>query len=608
MRWIKREIDSRVVRSIAQRWQFPLMLAAILNRRAVSDSEDELCYFTKRSISEQHNPFLLHDILPAIQRVERAWRKKEQILIFGDRDADGITATVVLTKGLRAFGMTCEWRVPTDNEQYGLSFAAVEQCIERNISLIITVDCGVSNHAEIELAKKHGIDTIVIDHHNPSDIPPLAIAIINPKQDSCRYPYSLISGCTVVCKVILAMQCYAHIYKAFVSDSGSNDFDSVSAIDPDLLLRTFPQFIAQKDTADDESFHEIVLLAAVSTIADMMPLLNENRIIVSRGIRHICDCKNEGMRALLRKKELSTTDITARVLSFNIIPLLNAAGRSGQADLAVQLLLAADAREADGLANQMVMIHKQQKTILQDAWSTYHTQAHKSHRELNGHCVVVCGDAIPNTITGLLANKLQREFDSAAIVIARNSQKISGSIRCGSEWRATDLARFFSEFFSNWGGHDRAAGFTVLPDQYDQFVDSLWQRLRQQSKTEKPVHAIQIDAEIPCPLLVDTLFDANDALEPFGQAFPPVIYYTQKVTVSSISLLGKDERHAKLLLDTGTVRMPAIFWNCSQYLGTILRVNNTIDIVYNVEYNYFRHNKEKRLSIIDAALCGERNT
>lgn len=607
MQWVKREIDSHLVRSTAQRWNFSLLLAAILNRRTISDSEDELYYFVKRAVDEQHNPFLLCDMLLAIQRVEQAWKKKEQILIFGDRDADGVTATAVLVTGLHELGLVCEWRVPADNEQYGLSCAAVERCVEKGVSLIITVDCGISNHTEIALAKQHGIDVIVLDHHNLSDTLPPAFAVVNPKRDDCRYPYPSISGCMVAYKFILAAQCYASAYGAFASRADNDNTETDSVVDPDLLLRLYPKFIAQKDSAGDKGFYELLLLAAVSTIADMMPLLNENRIIVNHGLRHIFDCKNEGMHALLRKRELAATDITARALAFSVIPLLNAAGRFGQADLSVRLLLTADAREAGGLANQMIVIHKHQKDILQDAWRTYHAQARKSYDALNGHCVVVSGDTIPNTVTGLFANKLQREFDATVVVVARNSQKISGSIRCAGEWKATDLARDFSEFFSNWGGHDRAAGFTVLPDRYDHFMKHLWKHFQQRSKAEKPARTIQIDAEVPRSFLTDALFEDNDVLEPFGQAFPLITYYTPEVVIDSIDLLGKDERHAKLLLNTGVARMPAIFWNCSQHLGTILRANNTIDIVYHVEYNYFRHNKEKRLSIIDVAQSGERS-
>lgn len=278
MQWSKREIDPSAIRSIAQRWQISLLLATILYRRSISDIEGELEYFFNRSITDQHSPFLLHDILPALTRIERALENNERIMIFGDSDVDGITSTVALVKGLEASGLTCMWCVPCEDEPYGLSSAAVQQCVTDQITLIITVDCGISNQAEIALAQEHGIDTIVIDHHNPPDSPPAACAIIDPKQDDCRYPYPLVSGCVLACKVILALRFRL---------AGTDD--------------TFPQFIA-RCVQNDALFCELMAFAAISTIADMMPLRNENRIIVNYGMRCVQDCKNEGLYALLRKK------------------------------------------------------------------------------------------------------------------------------------------------------------------------------------------------------------------------------------------------------------------------------------------------------------------
>lgn len=683
MEWVKSELDYQLVKSIAKRRQIPTLIAAVLNRRTVPDSEQELRYFIDRSVYEQHSPFLLRGMLPAIRRLLVAKKRRERVLIFGDRDADGITATVVLVYGLRMVGVECEWRVPCGDDAYGLSVAAVEECVEKRISLIVTVDCGISNHKEIQMARTHNIDTIVIDHHNPPATLPPAIVVINPKQKGCRYPYKLLSGCTLAYKFVLAMQYYrAGLYhKQLVAlritpsslhcavgmrldtishtrypvrrlwrmvgrlTSGAAGLPRFLAYGvllthkPLLLMRilfrravvvplvpdadaaadaalrresvrsAYHHYIVHKNQLYDYAFHEMAVLAAISAVADMMPLRNENRTIVANGIAGMHHCKNEGLHALLRKRELLHADVTARALAFTIIPLLNAAGRFGHSDLAVQLLLTTDIQEADRLAERMVSIHKHQKSIVEDVWHTHYAEAAESKRALNGHGVIISGDDIPNGVTGLLANKLLGEHETIAIVISLDGQHISGSIRCGDEACATDIAGRFSDAFSNWGGHDRAAGFTVLPAAYQRFSTDIQHYIKTKAHvtTQSSKNTIQIDAEIPRPLLTLALFDKNRMLEPFGQAFPLIVYYTQRVVITRITLLGKRENHAKLLLDTGTVKLPAIFWNCSRYLGTVLRADRTINILYNLECNHFRHNTEQRLSIIDATLVSNGN-
>ena len=701
MQWVKNGLDYRLVKSTAKRWQMPTMLAAVLHRRMISDSAEELKYFINRSIYGQHSPFLLPDVVPAIRRILKAKKLKQKILIFGDRDADGITATVTLLEGLRLEGLDCDWQVPCADDPYGLSMAAVERCADSGISLIITVDCGISNHNEIAAARAQGIDTIVIDHHNPAATLPPAVAVINPKRQDCAYPCPSLSGCALAYKFILAMQYYRsrlygkrlvifHIdthrgatclyvyaatnlgelratrhamrplwqrllplsavtsgrrYALYAALSASNPSlatdvllrhavvipfarDSQSASDtpnpdasnpdasnpdtpnpdiPDIedIHRAHYRYIVSKNRAYDYAFNELAPLAALSTIADMVPLMNENRIIVDHGIRNMPLAINEGLRALFRKKELPLANLTARILAFNIIPLLNAAGRLGHADLAVRLLLTKDIRDAERAADRLVAIHKDQKNIMRNVQQQYHGQAADSYRTLDRRGVIIAGQTIPAGVTGLLANALLNEFHTMAVVISCGEDKVNGSMRCDHSRKATEIIGRFSELLSNWGGHDRAAGFTVLDGEYDRFLVALTRHLQRDGARNGAAQTIEIDAEIPRSLLNNSLFETNSMLEPFGQAFPPIVYYTKEMVISNVKILGKEERHAKLLLDTGAAKVPAAFWNCARYFGTVLKANNTIDIIYNLEYNYFRHNMERRLSIIDAALHGQ---
>ena len=555
-------------------------------------SEEEIPYFINRTVHMQHNPFLLYDILPAIKRIFYAQKNKERVFIFGDRDADGITATAALCKGLALEHIMYEWRVPCGDEGYGLTIAAVEECKKNNIALIITVDCGISNYSEIVLAKKYNIDTIVIDHHNIPHTRPPAVAIINPKQEHCQYPHKSLSGCALVYKCMLAMQCYR----------GLNGHISDYTCTAEEISRIHHRYLSDKNKRYKYIFDELAVLAALSIVADMMPLLNENRTIVQHGIECMHVTSNKGVCALLRKREIAHTDITARMLAFQIVPILNAAGRFGHADIAVRLLLSDSISDVEELTERVISIHQTQKQTVNQGWRIYYQHAKESYEMLKQRAAIVVGDTIPAGITGLLANKLLQEFHVATIVISVSTQKITGSIRCGSEQKATEILSLFANFFSNWGGHDRAAGFTLKEDDYEGFVHALRNHFLNNTVPVPSSSTIYIDAEIPKALLTHELFDTNHILEPFGQAFSPIVYFTTEVTVSDIKLLGKDEAHARLLLNTGTLKMPAVFWNCSKYFGRVLKAHNVINIIYNLEYNYFRHTEEKRLSIIDAEL------
>ena len=592
MKWIKNKIDGRLVKSTAEQWKISLLMSSILHRRAIMSSAEDIPYFINRTVYMQHDPFLLHDILPAIKRIFYAQQHKERVFVFGDRDADGITATAALCRGLALEHIMHNWKVPCGEEGYGLTAAAVEECKENNIALIITVDCGISNYSEIALAKKYNIDTIVIDHHNIPHTPPPALAIINPKQEHCRYPHKSLSGCTLVYKCMLAMQCYR----------GHNEHIIDYAQATKEILRTHDRYLSDRQKKYKYIFDEIAVLAALSTVADMMPLLNENRTIVQHGIGCMHTTKNKGVCALLRKREIAHTDITARMLAFQIVPILNAAGRFGHADIAVRLLLSDSASDVEELADRAISIHQTQKQTVKQGWCMYYQHAKESYELLKQRAVLVSGDKIPTGITGLLANKLLQEFHVATIVISTSTPRITGSIRCGSEQKATEILSLFATFFSNWGGHDRAAGFTLKEDCYERFVHALRNHFLNNTVPVPSSSTIHIDAEIPRALLTHEIFDTNHALEPFGQAFSPIIYFTTEVTVSDMQLLGKDEAHARLLLNTGLLKMPAIFWNCSKYFGRVLKAHNVINIIYNLEHNYFRHTEEKRLSIIDAEL------
>jgi len=642
MQWMKSEVNSESVKATAARLGIPTLTAAILHRRMSAHSAEQMNYFINASVHAQHDPFLLRDMLPALERIAEGCARREKVLIFGDRDVDGVTSTALLYRGLSAEGLACRWQVPCGEGEYGLSPSVIEACVRDSISLIITVDCGISNYDEIVAAQEHGIDTIVIDHHNPPAVLPPARAIINPKQEGCHYPHTSVSACMLVYKCMLALHYYqagwhemGGITPAQAKESaapggesallaeGSTAQTEESAVQAEEAATSGGEFapphshapispahhryLAERNPRYAEAFNEGAVLAALSTIADMMPLVDENRLIVDYGLQCMAATKNKGIHTLLRKRDLTSLPITARSLAFNFIPLLNAAGRLGNADVAVELLLADEIMHVEEHANRVIAIHGQQKKMVEKYWDSYRRQAKESLQSLRGQALIIADANIPSGITGLLANKLLREFHAPAVVISLGEEKINGSMRNDGGEGAAKILSGFSDLLIAWGGHDRAAGFTVKQEAYPDFMSGLRDyygsraRLSAEHNDLDSEGQISIDAEIPKPLLTYELFETERLLEPFGQAFPPIVYCTKALTITNIQLLGQQERHAKLLLNTGNLKMPAVFWNCSKHLGDALRVDNVIDVVYNLDYNYFRHVMERRLSIIDVA-------
>jgi single-stranded-DNA-specific exonuclease len=437
--WIKKNIDKKLVRTIAETFSCDLLTAYILVNRELT-TDEEIRNFLKGDVNSLNAPFLLPDMSNAVQRIKKAREMKEKILVFGDRDVDGITSTTLLVDFLSSLDIDVTWRIPVGDEPYGLSMQAVEDFYAKEGNLIITVDCGISNNLEIAKANELGIDAIITDHHTPKDILPEAIAIINPKLFGSVYPFPDIAGCMIAYKLILALQ------TAF-SDKGILDF-------------------SQKE-------NNYIQLVALGTVADIVKLQSENRIIVRKGLKAIMEKPRYGLSELLITLGLAGKRITAKELGWLVCPAINAAGRMGCPDKALNLLLEADPFIRIGLAREIKSLNDKRRRLGIKSLPLIEQLASESIARFDGKLAVASGENISRGITGIMANRLIERFHIPVMVVYLGYEIVIGSIRSPGNYDIRLLLEPIDDILLNWGGHTNALGFSLHRSLWEQFIDRL---------------------------------------------------------------------------------------------------------------------------------------
>ena len=700
MIWNKKDIESDLVRELSARYNLDLMSSSILIRRGRVEPE-ELCFFLEDDKRFLHNPFLLEEMEAAVERINSAVEEGEKVLIFGDRDVDGITSTVLLYEMLTGKGIGVEWALPLGDDPYGLTKESVEECVNQAVTLIITVDCGISNHQEISYAKEAGIDTIVIDHHNPRDVLPPAYAIINPKLKDSAYPFRDLCGCAVVSKLVWAL-CFSetdlynrevcllnilpeneaytveavklvnlvekqrisetivpgvvpieqtrlvdflggveiYVYnreqqlrmlqRIFGSEAIINLFDLAEPIwnlyprlkdksllgirelskivkyrstftgELDVLINLFTTLVLKQNKDRFSPFNDNLDLVALGTIADLMPLENENRILVRSGMGLLSSTTREGLYQLLLRqglagKKLSTTDI-----AWQISPLINATGRMGVPDRAVRLLLSRDAAVCEELAEEVVSLNKKRKKLGDDTWENIRHSAQASHDELGGKMVIVGDKDIHRGITGILATRLVKYFNTTTAVLAFMNDKAVGSLRGDGSFKVSALLTHCAELFQDWGGHDYAAGFNMELGNFPRFKQMVQDYLETIKIEETEEETIEIDAELPLSYMTPELIEKVEFFEPYGQGNSPLVFLLKGAKIAELSLVGKTEKqHVRMLVDTGKFKWPGVFWNASERVGRDFSLDDTVDLLFRLGRNYFQNTETLQLTILD---------
>ncbi|MBN2017735.1 MAG: single-stranded-DNA-specific exonuclease RecJ [Candidatus Cloacimonetes bacterium] len=552
-KWIKEaaEIDQQVLDTLATELSCPPVIAKLLALHGIDTPEKAQVFFNP-SIEDLHDPFLFKDMDKAVERILHAVEEKEKIVIYGDYDVDGTTATSILLMGLRELEANVDFYIPNRMiEGYGLSLTGNKAIESMQAQLIITVDCGINAVDEIADLNNDGIDVIVTDHHTPKEVIPEAYAIIDPKLKDSTYPYSELSGAGIALKLLTAI---------FIK-GGKDGLDAI------------------------ERYCD---LAGLGTIADIVPLTGENRIIARLGIERLQKRKNMGINYLLNLSGLKKVVLKSSDIVFKLAPRINAAGRMGSADRAVELMTATTPEHAKNLALSIDSENYKRQKIDQDTFKTACDMIEAKYPDMNNtYFIVLAAEEWHPGVIGIVASKIVEKYNRPTILITLSEGEGSGSGRSIQNFNIFDCLSNFEDFLISFGGHKYAAGLTILPE----YIDILDEKLNEYAReilSEKEIQPqISVVDEINLQQIDDELIKWLKMFAPFGpKNMNPIFMSSNVMVVGYPYTVGMNHLKIKALQNEKTLDL--IGFNMGD-LVPFLKKGSRIDIAYSLEENNWQN-------------------
>lgn len=559
----------------------PALLLQILYNRGLR-RPDEIERFLSPGTAFTENPYRLKGMAEAVPRIVQAIRGGETICVYGDFDADGVTATALLVTALQVAGGLVGPYIPDRvDEGYGLNPEAIES-IAQKATLMITVDCGIRSVAEAELAQRLGLDVIITDHHSVGEVLPPAVAVINPQRKDCE------SGATMLAGVGVAFRLAQAVLRAMI-EPYTNGTAPPPPKEGDGGLN------AEKVSAIEE---ELLGYVALGTVADIMPLLGENRSLVRRGLAVLNRTERPGITALIAQSGMRPGTVDSTTIAFRLGPRINAAGRLAHAGIAYRLLRATDPAEAYTLAAELEDLNGARRKLTDAAQAEAQPQL-ASQLEADPAILVVRSPALHSGIVGLVAGKLAEQYYRPAVVIEEGESHARGSARSIEEFDITRALDELSHFLVRHGGHSRAAGFTIETSRLDEFE----QALRDVAERGLPDRtqlrpSLVIDAETTPDQLNWGLQEQITRLEPLGNLNPPPLLLT-RARLRDVRTVGKG-KHLRLVIDGGpaTPVLDAVGFNQGERIQG-LAWGQKIDLVFQLETNEYQGRRSLQLNVQD---------
>ena len=542
-------------RAQLERAGIPSLLACLLSARGVTEPEQAWKLLTPGE-EPLLDPMLLKDMDRAVLRVGRALKTGELMAVYGDYDVDGITSTCLLTDCLTRLGGRVRSYIPDRLEEgYGLNEEAVLHLAQQGVTLIITVDCGITAAREVEFARELGIDVVITDHHECKQAIPEAAAVVDPHRPDCPYPFKGLAGVGVALKLAMA------------------------AAGPDRAGLVFREY------AD---------LAAVGTVADVMPMTGENRTIVLTGLAALAHPRRVGLAQLMEEAGLGDKPVTSVSIGYTLAPRINAAGRMGQADLAAELLLTRDPGRAAALAQELCALNRERQTI---ECEIFQECVQRLERRPQSGIILLADEHWHQGVVGIVASRLTEKYSCPAFMVCLDQGIGKGSCR---SWGGVNLFHLLTQcqdLLEGFGGHAMAAGFTVREENIPALERRLRQLVLEERAGEELPSLLEIDAAVlPQELTVEAV-EALDALEPCGAGNPRPVLVLTGAHVISAAQVGRG-RHLKLRLEGRGVPLDAIFFSVDgSELG--LTPGCRVDVAFYPQINDFRGVRSVQLQVVD---------
>jgi single-stranded-DNA-specific exonuclease len=533
----------------------PLVTQLLYNRGLTEPSQLEPFITADKRLSG--DPSLLPDIQPAVARIYRALLSGDSIAVYGDFDADGITGTALLVQGLSRLGGRVTPYIPHRlTEGYGLNNTALEKLKQNGISLVISVDCGITALAEVKRARRLKLDIVITDHHTPLPEIPAAVAVVNPRRANSAYPFPELTGAGVAGK----------------------------------LLQALLQGIGK-----EEQISGLFDLIALGTVADMAPLSGENRYLVKEGLKLMNSSPRLGLREIINQAGLSLGRLDAESISWVIAPRLNAAGRLAHAMTSYKLLMTESPKEAQGLAAWLEQKNAERQRLTTKVLAKAREQVlARGIRPL----LIAAANDYPLGIAGLVAGRLAEEFYRPAVVIRSGEQISSGSCRSIPEFNIIAALTGCRRLLSHFGGHSQAAGFTLPTRNLPQLERYLSQMAEEQLKGADLRPRLDIDTEASLTDLSRDTFSAVQKLSPFGRGNPAPTFLSRRTEIIDCRTMGNSAQHLRLKVKQGGTVWDGVGFGLGCYLAEI---SPRLDIVYNLEIDRWQGRENLRLNILDFA-------
>ena len=543
------DIEQKAER-IQEKYKLGKLVSRVIANKGINEKEIEK--FLKPTRHDFYDPFLMPDMKKAIDRILRAIEKKEKIIVYGDYDVDGITSSTIIKRFMQDRGIDVGVYIPNRiNEGYGLNKTAITKIAKEGYNLIITVDCGITAIDEIELAKELKMDVIVTDHHEPGEELPKAIAVVDCKRKDNKYPFRELAGCGVAFKLT--------------------------------------QALAMKMEIDEDEYLKYLDIACIGTISDIVPLVDENRVIAKLGLMLVKQTRNIGLRELLRLAGFK--EINATTVSFGISPRINACGRMGHQEIALKLFLTNDILKARELATQLEEYNAQrqniEKRIYEEALE-YIKNIKDSKQE--PPCYILGKDGWHHGVIGIVSSKITENYYKPSILICFEGEDARGSGRSIEGFDIHEAVSKCNKYLTNYGGHSMAIGLSLKTKDFEKFKNEFEEYAKNNIKEEKAIPELKIDGEVNQNEVNISEIRELSLLEPFGEANYEPIFIYKNLKITAIRTLT-DGKHLKLGLQDIHSNIDAIGFSMGE-LAEEFQIGDKIDIVGKLQINNF-NNVEK---------------
>ncbi|MFH0996927.1 MAG: single-stranded-DNA-specific exonuclease RecJ [Pseudomonadota bacterium] len=569
---IKRNIlqpKTEVVNRLSAHLQCSSVVASLLANRGI-DSPARAERFLSPSFHQMSDPSAMKDMDTAIRRIHEAILRQERILVFGDYDVDGVTGTVLITEFLNAVGARVSFYIPhRETEGYGLKPDHIsDPAVSNNINLIITVDCGSSSHEAVRMAHRAGIDVIITDHHTISTPMPEALAVVNPKRCDCPSGAGNLAGVGVAFFLVISLRKYLRDRAFWTSRN-----------EPNL-----------KSACD---------LVALGTVADMVPLTGDNRILVKAGIDLINSGPRTGIQSLLEISGIQRPFLNSEDIAFKLAPRLNAAGRMAHAKTAAHLLLTRDSQKALKLAETLNTLNCERRSIEQLLLDEIHLRLQNEPEHLHASALVMADEAWPPGILGIVASRLVHQFFRPVVLISTQNGTGKGSARSIPGFDLYQGLKACSDSLIGFGGHAAAAGLEISTEKIPEFQSRFTRMACSLISREELVPEMFIDGILDIRDITPSLINEIESLKPFGTGNPEPLFLAKNIHIASSGIVGRNTR--RMLLKPGNglscAGISAVQFNVDSPLPMASEIR---EMVYRLRWNFWNGNRTPQILVEDA--------